>query len=165
MDKASADQLLERHFRQAFDIHGVPGGKLREGPDFLCRTVRVFTDQCLRAQGIMDLRLHAAGRTVIRNHDMPGTCQVLRNLRNNHVRLVDTDPVPGSQLQRAHDADIVYACSGYRGAFQLHRFKDSHRVDQSCSGRAPLNLKQAGDRLLILPLERHCISRRLGSIP
>ncbi len=74
--------------------------------------------------------LTTADRTEFRNHDIAAAGQVFRNLRDDHVRLIDRNGISLAQLHGLHDADVVDAGTAHRGSLQLHRIKNCHRIDK-----------------------------------
>ena len=131
----------------------------------LCLTLRIGTIERLRLIFHRDPCGTAADRTFFRNIFHAAPCQVLRDLRNDHVCLVHSDPVAHSQLQFLHDADVVDAGTAHSRPFQFHRFKDCHRIDQPCSRRAPFNLCQRSLADLIRPFKSKGIPGELCRRP
>ena len=86
----------------------------------------------------------------------------IRELWNDHIRLVYTDRIPDSKFQLFHNADIMHTGPAYRRAFQFYRFKNSYRIDQACSGRAPLNFQKFRITHLICPFKCHGISGKFS---
>ena len=98
----------------------------------------------------------------MRNRCITTSCQILRDLWNDHIRLVYTDRIPDSKFQLFHNADIMHTGPAYRRAFQFYRFKNSYRIDQACSGRAPLNFQKFRITHLICPFKCHGISGKFS---
>ena len=126
---------------------------------------RVGTVEGFHIVQAADLRLSAADRADLRDIPDTASCEVIRDLRDDHVRLVDCDPIPGPKLQTFHDADVVDAGPAHRRSFQLHGLKHGNRVDESCSRRAPLDIGERRLLDLIGPLEGDGISREFRSAP
>ena len=101
--------------------------------------------------------------TFVRNYQVAASGKVLRDLGNDHIRLIDLDGIPDSKLQFLYNADVVHAGTAHCGAFQLHRLKNRHRVDQSGSGRAPFHIHQLGLPHFIRPFESEGIPWKFGS--
>ena len=59
--------------------------------------------------------------------------EIFRDLRNDHIRLVNLNGVSDPQFQFFHDADIVHAGAANRRPLQFHRLKNRNRIDQSRS--------------------------------
>ena len=108
--------------------------------DLFCLTLRIRTVERFRIQDLPDLSLPAAHRTRFRNVPYSASGQIFRDLRDNHIGLVHLNPVPDAQLQFLHNADIVDAGSGNGRSLQLYRIENSHRINQPCPGRTPLDL-------------------------
>ena len=119
----------------------------------LCLASGIRTVQCLCLVFHGDPGRPAAYRTGLGDILHPAPGQVLRDLRDDHIRLVYCDPVSHAQLQLFHDTDIVDAGAAHRRSLQLHRLKDSHRIDQPGPGRAPLDLFERCLPDLIRPLK------------
>ena len=97
---------------------------------------------------------------MLRNMLHAAAGQIIRNLWNDHIGLIDGNPIPFSQLKALHNADIVNAGPAHRSSLQFHRFKHSHRIDQTRSGGAPLDIGKGGFPNLILPLKCDGIARK-----
>ena len=93
-NKAVPDEFLERHLGESLDIQSIPAHKEGKLLDPLRRTVRIFAVQKLRILILSDLRLLPAGRAESGRGERPGFCEILRKLRDNHIRLIDRDAVP-----------------------------------------------------------------------
>ena len=102
---------------------------------------------------------------MIRNIRISAPGQILRDLRDDHVRLIDQKPVADPEHQVLHNAYVMHAGSAYRRSLQLHRFEYRHRIDQSRTGRTPLDLQKPGFSLLICPFERKSIPRKFSRGP
>ena len=165
MDESRCDKLLQRHLGETVDIQRVPAHKQIKALDLFRLTIRIRTVEGLHIVQLADLRLSAAYRTGRRDITDTASCQVIRDLRNDHVRLVDRDPVSCTELQPFHDADVVDTGATYCGSFQLHRIKDCNRIDQSCPRRAPFNVGKRRLLNLIRPFKSDGISRKFCSPP
>ena len=158
VDKALRDELLQGHLREPLDVHGTAAGEKGEGLDLFGGTFRIGADQDLRVDLAPDLGLSAADRTLSGNLQGAGPGQVLRNLGNDHIGLVDGQPVPDPQLQGAHDADIVDRGPADCRPLELDGREDGDRIDEAGSAGAPLDLQQGRLLLLIRPFEGDGIS-------
>ena len=169
MNETSCDELLQCHLREPFYVHGISGHKLCKGLDLLRRAFRIVAEQSLCSLRVMDGCRLPAHRTPVRQFHRIRTGKILRDLRDDHIGLVDGDLVSDSQLQRTEDTDIVNARPGDCGPFQFHRIKDRNRIDQACPGRAPFDLPKVRHRLFILPFERQsvagCLRRAAQGLP
>ena len=159
------DELLQSRLGKPLDIHSVPAYKKSKRLDMFRLTLRIGAVKrlCLIFHG--DLCGAAADRTFFRDVFHTASRQVLRDLRNDHVRLVHGDPVSHSQFQFFHDTDIVDAGTAYRRSFQFHRLKYGNRIDQSCPRRTPFDLCQRSLADLVRPLKRKGIPGELCRRP
>ena len=158
MDKALRDELLQGHLREPLDVHGTAAGEKGEGLDLFGRTFRIGADQDLCVDLAPDFGLPAADRTLTGDLQCAGPGQVLGDLGNDHIGLVDGQPVTDPQLQGAHNADIVDGCPADGRPFELHGLKDGDRIDESGPAGAPFDLQQGRLLLLIRPFEGDGIS-------
>ena len=94
----------------------------------LCLTLRIGTIQRLCLIFHRDFRLTSTDRTNFWNIFHSTSCQILRNLRNNHVRLVYLDLISNTKFKFFHDADIMDACTADCRSFKLYRLKNRHRL-------------------------------------
>ena len=97
----------------------------------LCLAFRIRAVQRLSIGNLADLGVAMAHRTLLRDILHAASREILRNLGNNHIRLVHLDLIPNSQFQFFHNADIMDAGPADRGSLQFHWFKDGNRIDQS----------------------------------
>ena len=97
----------------------------------LCLTFGIRTIQCLCLIFHGDPGRPAAYRTDLWYILHTAPCQIFCDLRDDHIRLIYGDPVSHAQLQPPHNTDIVNGGTAHRGAFQLHRIKDGHRIDKA----------------------------------
>ena len=164
-DKAFQDKFLQSSLRQTIDIHSVPADKKGERFDLLRLTVRIHTVKrfyfiCFDHSGFL-----SAYRTGIRDLQISAAGKILCDLRNDHIGFIDLDLIPNTKLQFFHNTDIMNAGPADSGPFQFYRLKDSHRIDQSGSGRTPFNFFQCGFPYFIFPFKGIRISWKLCSGP
>ena len=80
---------------------------------------------------------------------------VLRNLGDNHIRLIDGDLIPRPQSQLFEDVQVVQICVVDGGAVNLHIIKHTRKADHArpCGG----HLQGAEHRLIesVCPFEGH----------
>ena len=138
-DQSVIDQFLQRHFRKPLDVHRITAHEMHQTANLLRQTVRIRAVQRLHAVLVMDRGRMAADRTDCRNRYVVAAGQVLGNLRNDHVRLVDTDGIADAQFQLAHHADVMHRCAADRRTLQLDRIENRHRIDEPGSGRTPFD--------------------------
>ena len=162
VEETSAEKFLQRGFGKAVDVQRIPADEQGKCLQFFCVAVRICAVEGLHVVHLPDLRLPSADRTGIRNGKGAASGQVFRNLRNDHVRLVNGEPVPDSKLQALYNAYVMNAGPAHGGALQLHRLKNGNRIDQAGTAGAPFHFKQGGFRRFILPLERNGIPGELG---
>ena len=98
MNKASRNKFFQRRLGKPVNIQCIPADQQGKAFDLLCLTFRIGTIQRAHIIYLADLRLSLADRTLFRNPYRSASCQVLRNLRNNHIGLIDRDRIPLSQL-------------------------------------------------------------------
>ena len=93
MDEAFLNQFFERGLRQAVNVKSLAARHQRKTLHALNRAVRVHTVEGFRIVLFAYLRLRAADRTVRGRLCRPALGEVLRNLRNDHIGLVDPNAV------------------------------------------------------------------------
>ena len=160
--KTSVYKLLQRHLGKSVNIHGISADKKRKRLNMLCSALLIGTIQRLHIIHLLNAGRLPADRTHRRNCQSITLRQILRNLRNDHIRLVNRDLIPDSQLQTAHNADIVYRSPAHSSPLQFYRLEDCHRIDQPGTTRAPLHLQKCCLPNFIRPFERNGVSGKLG---
>ena len=88
--------------------------------------------------------------------------QVIGDLGDDHIGLINGDPVSGSQLQPLHDTEVVDTGPAYGGPLQLHWLEYGHRIDKSRPGGAPFNIGEGGLLELVRPLKGNGVSGEFG---
>ena len=161
-DQSVRDQFLECRFRDTVDVERIAADKQREGFDLLGGTIRIGTVQRLHAVLAFDRCFLPAGGTEFGDRRVSALCQIIRDLRDDHVGLVYGDLIADPKLQRSDDADIVHACAGYGRSFEFHRTKDRNGIDQPCPAGTPFDLKQFRLHDLIRPLKSDRVAREFG---
>ena len=119
----------------------------------LCLTFRIGTIQCFCIADLANLCLAATDRTDFWNIFHTTSCQILCNLRNDHIRLINFNFIPHTKFQFFHNTDVMDTSTAHCRSLQLHRFKDSDRIDESCSRWTPLNLQKLCLADLISPFK------------
>lgn len=95
---AHADKFGQRFFRKPLDVHAGLVTEMDKLAYQFCRTVRVLTEKLAgSAAGFMNLQTASAAWAGRWNLHRTALCLVFRNLRDNHVRLVNLDGVALSQ--------------------------------------------------------------------
>ena len=130
-------ELFYGHFRKPLYVHSVPRHEMSKTLYLLCQAFRVRTNEGLHAVFIVNLCVCAAYRTPTRYLHAVASCQILRNLRNNHICLIYLYPIAYSQSELSHNADVMHRSSADGGSFQFNRLKNSHRIYQPRSGCTP----------------------------
>ena len=162
MDKAFSDEFFQGHLGQTFDIHGAAAGEKGKGLDLFGWTFRIRTYKDLCIDLPADLRFSPAHRTDLRDLQGPGPGQILRDLGNDHVGLVDGQPVADPQLQGAHNADIVDGSPLYGRSLQFHGLENGNGIDQACAAGAPLHFFQSSLLLLVRPFKGNGVAGELS---
>ena len=165
MNISGGNEFFECHLRESLDIHGAAAGEEGECLDLLGRAVGIGADQHFRVDLPADFGLSSAYRTLTWNLQSSGSGQILRNLGNDHICLVDSQPVPDPQLKSTDNTDIVHGSAAYSRPLQFNRLKNRHGIDQACAAGAPLHLRQSRLLLLIGPFKRYGIAGKLGRCP
>ena len=165
MDESRCDKLLQRHLGKSVDIQRIPAHKQVKTLDLFRLTLRICAVEGLHIIHTADLRRPAADRTDLRDITDAASCQVVRDLWDDHVRLVDRDPVPGPQLQSFHDTDVMDTGAAHRRSLKLHRFEHGDRIDESCSRRTPLDVGKRCLLDLVRPFESDGIPREFRRPP
>ena len=81
----------------------------------LCGTVRVSAVKRFAVAQLTDFRFLAADKAMLGNFRRGNRSrQIFRNLGNNHIRLIDLNRIPDTQLQFLQNADIMQACAAHR---------------------------------------------------
>ena len=115
LHKALFEKLLQRFLRKPLDIHGISGNKMAECLYPLCGTVRVSAVKRFAVAQLTDFRFLAADKAMLGNFRRGNRSrQIFRNLRDNHIRLIDLNRIPDAQLQFLQNADIMQACAAHR---------------------------------------------------
>ena len=127
------DKFFQRSLRHAVNIHGIPADKQFERLDRLGWTRGIHAVQGFHIIGAADFCFFPTGRTLTGDIQQAAPGQIPGNLGNNHIRLVHLHPVSNPQFQPPHDTDIVETGPAHRGTLQLHRLKDSHRINKARS--------------------------------
>ena len=153
MNQPVRHEFFQRCLGQPLDVQGVPADKQRIGLHGFGRAVRIFTVEGLCLIYCTDSCMSSADRALVRNGKCPASGQILRDLRDDHVGLVDLQFVPDTKLQFFYDAHVVHAGAGNGSSFQLDRLEYSHRIQQPGAGRTPLHLQQMRHPLFVRPLE------------
>ena len=154
VDKAMPDELLERLIRQTIHIQRVAAHEQREILDLLCRAFRVRAIQELRVLLLPDLGRCAAGRADFRGLQRRRFRKIFRDLRDDHVRLVDRDVITKAKLHVLAIRNVMKACAGNGRALKLNRVENCDRIDEAGPARGPFNVAKHRFRLLIGPFER-----------
>lgn len=130
-----------------------PADEKIEGLDLFGLAVRVGTVQGFYIIDTADLCCPSADGTV--GGDIPDAAagQVIGDLGDDHIGLINGDPVSGSQLQPLHDTEVVDTGPAYGGPLQLHWLEYGHRIDKSRPGGAPFNIGEGGLLELVRPLK------------
>ena len=151
---AMADQLLQRRFGQALDVHPGLLTEVGELPNQLGCTVRILTKQLSGATGggLLDQFLAAAGA----DHWQPEGIafgQVPVDLGDDHVGLVDFDLIAHTKLELLEDAQVVQVSPGYLCAIDGHRLKQARNAHHTGSGGCQVDAQEPGPDRIILPLQ------------
>ena len=165
MNKSPADELLQGHLAQTVNIQRIPAHEKGKVLQLFRGTFRIGAEQNRGAGLTSNLRRTAAYRTDRGNLHLAVSRQVFLNLGNDHVGLIDRDPVSRRKPQLPHDTHIVDAGPAHRGSLQLHRLKYRHRVDKPRPGRTPLDILKGRLADLIPPLEGNGIPGKFGRPP
>ena len=165
MNKAHADELFQCCLGKPLHIQGIPADEQRKRLDFLGGAFRIGTIQGLRIIHILDFGLSAAYRAGCRNGQIAALCQVFRNLWNDHICLINRNPISDAELQLLHNTHIVYGSTAYRSALQFYRHKNGYRVNEPRPAGAPLHLRKSGFPDFIRPLKSNGIPREFCRPP
>ena len=98
MDETLLNQLFERGLRESLDVKGVAARHQRKALHTFNRAVRVDTVEGFRVVLLAYLRLRAADRTVCGRLGRSALGEILRNLRNDHICLVDPNAVADAEF-------------------------------------------------------------------
>ena len=163
MEEPTANELLQRYFRQALNVHGLFANKVDELAQSASLAGGIIAEQRLGTVCFtvdMDTgRLTTAG-TLGRDHALQikgAAVKVFLYMGDNHIPLGDDDPIAGSQLQRLDERQIMKARPGDRAAVNLHRIKDGNGRDLTGACGCPFNGPQLGLKEVIFKLERKAI--------
>ena len=142
---------------QATDIHGVTAHKMLKLSNTPSRTMRIGTMKRLSSAllGSVDFQRSAAARA---NHGQLiriTVGKVFVDSRNNHIRLVDSNPIPCSQLQLLKIGQIVKRCTRYGRSINLDRLKHSGKTDGACTSSSHINTDKLSLDSFVLPLKCH----------
>ena len=138
-------QLGGHGLAQTFDIHGVPGGKMDDVAQCLCRTLRVHT-----AQGRFVLQMHhrrtAGGAD--RGHGVGFSPFYMMgdpdDLRDDIARLAHLNGIPDAQPELPDEVLVVEGGAGYRSTCQKHRVKAGGGGKHAGAANGHLDAAQGG---------------------
>ena len=98
MDKTLCNKFLKSCFRQTVYVHRITADKQGKGLNLFSITVRIGTVERLHFIDGTNLRLSAACRAGIWNFNAVAACEILCNLRNDHVCLIHCNFVADAEL-------------------------------------------------------------------
>ena len=98
MQKSFRKKFFQRRLGQAVHVQGVPAHKQRKRLNLFGSAARIITVQGLYVVYLADPGRLSADRTDVGNFQRIAFRQILRNLWNDHVCLINHDPVSDSQL-------------------------------------------------------------------
>ena len=163
MDESTANELLQRSFRQALNVHGLFANEVYELAQSASLAGGIIAEQRLGTVCFtvdMDTGRLATAGTLSRDHALQikgAAVKVFLYMGDNHIPLGDDDPIAGSQLQRLDERQIMKARPGDRAAVNLHRIKDGNGRDLTGACGCPFNGLQLGLKKVIFKLERKAI--------
>lgn len=79
--------------------------------------------------------------------------EVFRNLRDNHVGLVDLNGVAHAELKLLEDIVVVQISPAYSRAVHLHRLKQAGDAHHAGSGSGKLHAEKLGGVQFVFPFE------------
>ena len=132
-DKSFQDKFLQGGLRQTVYIHSIPADEKGKRFNLLGLTVWIRAVKRFHLVGFDHSGFLSAHRTGIRDFQLSAASKILRNLRDDHICLINLDSVSDSQLQLFHNTDIVDTGPAHCSSLQLHRLKDCYGIDQPCS--------------------------------
>ena len=103
VNESSRNKFLQCRLRKTVNIECIPADKQCKGFDSFCLTHRICAIQRLCIIHLTDLRSSTTNRTDFRNLNIITAGQILCNLRNDHIRFIDFDRIPDSQMQLLHN--------------------------------------------------------------
>ena len=103
VNESSRNKFLQCRLRKPVNIECIPADKQCKGFDSFCLTHRICAIQRLCIIHLTDLRSSTTNRTDFRDLNIITAGQILCNLRNDHIRLIDFDRIPDSQMQLLHN--------------------------------------------------------------
>lgn len=121
----------------------------------LCLTLRIGTIQRLCLIFHRDFRLTSTDRTNFWNIFHSASCQILRNLRNDHVRLIHADLVTDAKLKLIEDIKVVQVSAADECTVNADRIEQTGDAYHTGSGRGQLHAAEARAVEFIGPLERN----------
>ena len=162
MQKSPGQKLFQSGFGQSVDVESIPADEERKSLELFRIAVRIDAHQSFRIVFPAYLRRAAAYRAGIRNFEAVALSQVFGDLGDDHVRLIDRDPVSDTQFQLPDDAHVVNAGPAHSRSLQFHRIKNGHRVDQAGPAGAPFHFPQRRLRQLVGPFKCDGAAREFG---
>ena len=130
MDKSVANEFFQSLLAEAVNIKGITAYKQGEILYLLGRTLGVPAVQELSLVVHADFGFVTTCGTHLRGLKSAGFCEIVRDLRYDHVCFINSHPVADSQVHVLTIGNVVKACPGNGGALKLHGVKDGHRIDK-----------------------------------
>ena len=155
MNPAVSDQLFQRRLRQTFNVHSAFVAEVDEFLYQLCRAASIPAEKLMRSTSrFSNLQRCAAAGT---EHGKPvctTPCQIVRNLRNDHIRAVYPNRITGAQLKRMEIVQIMQVGASNCRAVHIDGIEPCGQTDHSGTRRCKFNAAECGFIQFILPFER-----------
>ena len=121
----------------------------------LCRAASIPTEKLMRSAGrFPNLQCCAAAGAVHGNPVCTALRQIVRNLRDDHIRAIHPNRITGPQLKRTEVVQIVQIGAADRCAVHIDRIEPRGQADHSSARRCKLHASECGFIQLICPFER-----------
>ena len=140
MDKSLIYHFLQSCFGESVDVQGITADKQGIRLNLLRRAFLIGAIQGLYFIHLTDLGGLSADRTDLRDLHVVTAGQILRDLRDDHIRLINRNMISDPQSQGTQYADIVHRGTADCGALEFYRFEDCHWIDQPGATGAPFDL-------------------------
>ena len=116
------------------DTNCITTNKLLESPDMLCRTIIIRTVKSLNLLTCRSIQIRnnlcrtATTRTLIRNYNSVAFRLVLRNLRNDHICLIDRNRIANTQLLLSDIRNVMNRCKNIQNYVKARRIAFSEML-------------------------------------
>ena len=136
---------LQRLLRQSLDLHAGLAAEVDELADQPGRTGLILTVKLPGpAAALADPEHTAAARADIRYWTAAALGHVFRNLRDNHVCLIDSDNISRPRRQVHEVIQVMEICMVHRGAINLYIVEYPGEADHAGSGGSYLQSPEFG---------------------